>query len=118
MLRRSGKPIITVVNKVDSPKDEASVYDFYALGTDNLFAISSSQGLGLGDLLDAVIAQLGETESAEPVRRRFKDRVVAICRQKSSLVNALIGGSTIVDIAGTTRTPSTCRLSGTGSAMC
>jgi GTP-binding protein len=107
MLRRSGKPIITVVNKVDSPKDEASVYDFYALGTDNLFAISSSQGLGLGDLLDAVIAQLGETESAEPDAGDVL-KIAVVGRPnvgKSSLVNALIGEQrTIVsDIAGTTR---------------
>ena len=107
MLRRSGKPIITVVNKVDSPKDEAAVYDFYALGTDNLFAISSSQGLGLGELLDAVIAHLGEKGSAESdAGDALKIAVVGRPNVgKSSLVNALIGEQrTIVsDIAGTTR---------------
>jgi len=107
MLRRSGKPIITVVNKVDSTKDEAAVYDFYALGTDNLFAISSSQGLGLGELLDAVIAHLGEKGSAESdAGDALKIAVVGRPNVgKSSLVNALIGEQrTIVsDIAGTTR---------------
>jgi len=107
MLRRSGKPIITVVNKVDSPKDETAVYDFYALGTDNLFAISSSQGLGLGDLLDAIIAHLGDTDSGEnDTGDALKIAVVGRPNVgKSSLVNALIGEQrTIVsDIAGTTR---------------
>ena len=107
MLRRSGKPIITVVNKVDSPKDEEAVYDFYALGTDNLFAISSSQGLGIGEVLDAVIAHLGEKGSAESdAGDALKIAVVGRPNVgKSSLVNALIGEQrTIVsDIAGTTR---------------
>ena len=107
MLRRSGKPIITVVNKVDSPKDEEAVYDFYALGTDNLFAISSSQGLGIGEVLDAVIAHLGETDSDEAgTADALKIAVVGRPNVgKSSLVNALIGEQrTIVsDIAGTTR---------------
>ena len=105
MLRRSGKPIITVVNKADTQKDEQAMYDFYALGTDNLFAISAAQGLGLGDLLDAVIEGFDKTEESET-----EDAVkIAIVGRpnvgKSSLVNALIGESrTIVsDIAGTTR---------------
>ena len=55
MLRRSDKKVILVVNKVESSKDEEMVYDFYALGIGDLFAISASQGLGLGDLLDAVV---------------------------------------------------------------
>jgi GTP-binding protein len=106
MLRRSGKPIITVVNKADSPKDEAAMYDFYALGTDNLFAISSAQGLGLGDLLDAVIADFEESGASETEEGALKIAVVGRPNVgKSSLVNALIGEQrTIVsDIAGTTR---------------
>jgi GTP-binding protein len=105
MLRRSGKPIITVVNKTDTQKDEQAMYDFYALGTDNLFAISAAQALGLGDLLDAVIEGFAKSEEQEA-----EDTVkIAIVGRpnvgKSSLVNALIGESrTIVsDIAGTTR---------------
>ncbi len=105
MLRRSGKPIITVVNKADSQKEEQAMYDFYALGTDNLFAISAAQGLGLGDLLDAVIQGFDKTEEQEPEEAV---RIAIVGRPnvgKSSLVNALIGESrTIVsDIAGTTR---------------
>lgn len=106
MLRRSGKPIITVVNKADSQKDEQAIYDFYALGTDNLFAISAAQGLGLGDLLDAVIAGFKETDAEEAEDNAVKIAIVGRPNVgKSSLVNALIGEQrTIVsDIAGTTR---------------
>ena len=105
MLRRSGKPVITVVNKADSRRDEEALYDFYALGLGNLLPISSSQGLGLGDLLDEVVAHFDETEQDE------EDETIHIAVVgkpnvgKSSLVNTLIGERrTIVsDIAGTTR---------------
>jgi GTP-binding protein len=105
MLRRANKPVITVVNKADNRQDEQNIYDFYSLGTDQLFAISSSQGLGLGDLLDAVIADFDETqeeENPETVHIAIVGRPNA---GKSSLVNAIIGESrTIVsEIAGTTR---------------
>ena len=106
MLRRSGKPIITVVNKADSQKDEQAMYDFYALGMDNLFAISAAQGLGLGDLLDAVIEGMGVTDGEAEEDDVVKIAVVGRPNVgKSSLVNALIGEQrTIVsDIAGTTR---------------
>ena len=106
MLRRSGKPIITVVNKTDSQKDEQAMYDFYALGMDNLFAISAAQGLGLGDLLDAVIEGMGVTDAEAEEDDAVKIAVVGRPNVgKSSLVNALIGEQrTIVsDIAGTTR---------------
>ena len=106
MLRRSGKPIITVVNKTDSQKDEQAMYDFYALGMDSLFAISAAQGLGLGDLLDAVIEGMGVTDAEAEEDDAVKIAVVGRPNVgKSSLVNALIGEQrTIVsDIAGTTR---------------
>ena len=54
MLRRSGKPVILVVNKVDFPEMTDTIYDFYALGLGEPFAISSTNMLGLGDLLDAL----------------------------------------------------------------
>ncbi len=104
MLRRAGKPIITVVNKADNKSDEQAVYDFYALGTDSLFAISSAQGLGLGDLLDEVIKNFNVTEEEES--KAVKIAVVGKPNVgKSSLVNAIIGEQrTIVsDVAGTTR---------------
>ena len=105
LLRKAKKPIITVVNKADNSKDEQAMYDFYALGLDNLFAISAAQSLGLGDLLDAVIAHFGDADSEESADT-IKIAVVGKPNVgKSSLVNTLIGEQrTIVsDIAGTTR---------------
>ena len=105
LLRRANKPIITVVNKTDTAKDEQSMYDFYALGTDSLFSISAAQGLGLGDLLDEIISHL-DTEPADEDEEIIKIAVVGKPNAgKSSLVNRIIGEPrTIVsDIAGTTR---------------
>jgi GTP-binding protein len=105
MLRRSGKPVITVVNKADNAELEQTAYDFYTLSLGAVFAVSSSQGLGLGDLLDEVIAHFDETEAQED------ENVVKVAivgrpnAGKSSLVNRIIGEErTIVsDVAGTTR---------------
>ena len=105
LLRRSGKPVITVVNKADTPRDEEALYDFYALGLGSLFPVSSAQGLGLGDLLDEVVSYFDAADADED------DEVIKIAVVgkpnvgKSSLVNTLIGEQrTIVsDIAGTTR---------------
>ena len=105
LLRKAGKPIITVVNKADTRQDEENMYDFYALGTDSLFAISSAQGLGLGDLLDEVVSYFDENEMQEE-EQVIKIAVVGKPNVgKSSLVNRIIGEQrTIVsDIAGTTR---------------
>ena len=55
MLRRSNKPVVLAVNKIDAPKFEEAMYEFYSLGLGDPYTISSSQGLGLGDLLDAVV---------------------------------------------------------------
>lgn len=105
MLRRSHKPVVLGVNKVDHPKFEDAVYDFYGLGIGNPITISGEQGLGLGDLLDEVVSYFPEFEGEEaPAATR-----IAIVGKpnvgKSSLVNALLGYErTIVsEIAGTTR---------------
>ncbi len=105
MLRRSGKPIVLAVNKVDHPKFEDAAYDFYALGIGTPITISAEQGLGLGDLLDEVVAYFPKCD------KEFEhDSInIAIVGKpnvgKSSLVNALLGYErTIVsDISGTTR---------------
>jgi len=105
ILRKAKKPIITVVNKADTNKDEQAMYDFYALGTDSLFAISAEQGLGLGDLLDEIAAHFDKTQISE----QSEIVKIAIVGKpnvgKSSLINKIIGEErTIVsDIAGTTR---------------
>lgn len=105
MLRRCKKPIVLVVNKVDHPKYEDSVYDFYALGIGNPISISAEQGLGLGDMLDDIVSYFPAIEDEE------EDSAVGIAVVgrpnvgKSSLVNALLGQErTIVsDVPGTTR---------------
>ena len=105
MLRRSGKPVITVVNKADNQKEEQSAFDFYAFGLGPVYAISSAQGLGIGDLLDEVISHFGdaaEDEDSDAVKVAVVGRPNA---GKSSLVNRIIGEArTIVsEEAGTTR---------------
>ncbi|MEA4970678.1 MAG: ribosome biogenesis GTPase Der [Candidatus Pelethousia sp.] len=105
MLRRSNKPVVLAVNKVDHPKFEDAIYDFYSLGIGNPITISGEQGLGLGDLLDEVVSYFPETESEEPAEAT---RIAIVGKPnvgKSSLVNALLGYErTIVsEIAGTTR---------------
>ena len=60
MLRKSKKPVIVVVNKIDNKKDEQNLFDFYELGLGDVVGISSTQGLGLGDLLDDIIGELGD----------------------------------------------------------
>lgn len=105
MLRRSGKPIVLAVNKVDHPKFEDAAYDFYALGIGNPITISAEQGLGLGDLLDEMISYFPKYD-----KEYEHDAInIAIVGKpnvgKSSLVNALLGYErTIVsNISGTTR---------------
>lgn len=107
MLRRSNKPVVLVVNKVDSfERDSLDVYEFYNLGIGEPYPISASSRLGFGEMLDAVVAYFpeptGETEEDDIPR-------IAIVGKpnvgKSSLVNKLCGQerSIVSDIAGTTR---------------
>lgn len=105
MLRRSKKPVVLAVNKIDHPKYADALYDFYELGIGEPITISAEQGLGLGDVLDEVVAHFpqhaGEDEGEAT-------RVAVVGKPnvgKSSLVNALLGDErTIVsNIPGTTR---------------
>ncbi|HKM04204.1 MAG TPA: ribosome biogenesis GTPase Der [Lachnospiraceae bacterium] len=107
MLRRSNKPVVLVVNKVDSfEKFMSDVYEFYNLGIGEPVPISSSGRLGLGDMLDIVISYFPEEieEDLEDERPR-----IAIVGKpnvgKSSIINKLIGENRLIvsDIAGTTR---------------
>lgn len=107
ILRRSTKPVFLAVNKVDNAERQLDATEFYSLGFDNIFFISSMSGSGSGELLDAItelIPPEDETDEAANEVPRF-----AIIGQpnvgKSSLLNALVGKErTIVsDIAGTTR---------------
>lgn len=106
MLRRSRKPVILVVNKVDSAKMESDVYEFYNLGIGEPIPISASNRLGLGDMLDAVVAHFNEDELAEEDDDRPRVAIVGKPNVgKSSIINKLCGENRVIvsDIAGTTR---------------
>ena len=105
MLRRSGKPIVLAINKLDNYKPE-KLYDYYALGLGEPFGISCEQSTGIGDLLDEVCSHLEKIEEEESTDEAIKVAVVGKPNAgKSSLVNRLLGyDRTIVsNIAGTTR---------------
>ena len=106
ILRRTKKPVLLVVNKIDSKIQFDNVYDFYELGLGNPIAISGANSMGLGDLLDEVVENFPEgmnTEYDEDVIR------VAITGKpnagKSSILNNILGEERVIvsPIAGTTR---------------
>ena len=105
MLRRSKKPVVLTVNKVDVPKQSDAAYEFYSLGLGDPVTISAAQGLGLGDLLDAVVEDFPKDLEEETHARVNIALVGKPNVGKSSLVNALLGEErTIVsDVPGTTR---------------
>lgn len=107
MLRRSHKPVILVVNKADDfGKFMPDVYEFYKLGMGDPIPISASGRLGIGELLDAVIAHFPEEAPEEEEDDRPKIAIVGKPNVgKSSIVNRLTGENRVIvsDIAGTTR---------------
>lgn len=105
-LRGSETPVIVAVNKADRPNDFAITAEFHALGLGDPIAVSATHGLGTGDLLDAIVAALGDLEPQAEGDEAV--RVAVIGRPnvgKSSLVNAFLGSDRVIvsDIAGTTR---------------
>ncbi|KAA8677033.1 ribosome biogenesis GTPase Der [Clostridium sp. HV4-5-A1G] len=106
MLRKSKKSVVLVVNKIDSAKQEVSTYEFYNLGIGDPIAISASQGLGLGDMLDKVVENFqdnsGEDENGDYIKIAFIGRPNV---GKSSLINKLLGEERVIvsEIPGTTR---------------
>ena len=105
LLRKCHKPILVAVNKVDSNNRRNDMHEFYALGFEHLYALSSVNGSGTGELLDDLVALLPEKEKQE--ENPFP-RFAVVGRPnagKSSFINALIGEDRyiVTDIAGTTR---------------
>ena len=107
MLRRSGKPVVLVVNKVDSfQKMMADVYEFYNLGIGEPHPISSVGKLGLGDMLDEVVSHFKEDSRDNDEDDRPRIAIVGKPNVgKSSIINKLTGENRVIvsDIAGTTR---------------
>ena len=107
MLRRSRKPVVLAVNKVDSyEKYGSDVYEFYNLGIGEPYPISSANRLGLGELLDEVISHFPQGGGEEEEDDRIRVAIVGKPNVgKSSIINKLLGENRLIvsDIAGTTR---------------
>lgn len=107
MLRRSGKPVVLCVNKVDNfAKFMPDVYEFYNLGIGDPYPVSAATRQGLGDLLDAVTAYFPGEGEANEEDTRVKVAIVGKPNVgKSSIINKLVGSNRVIvsDIAGTTR---------------
>ncbi len=107
MLRRSRKPVLLIVNKVDSfQKLMPDVYEFYNLGIGDPIPISSASRLGIGDMLDEVVKYFPDSASEAGEDERPKIAIVGKPNVgKSSIINRLIGEERVIvsDIAGTTR---------------
>ncbi len=107
MLRRSHKPVILVVNKVDSfQKYMADVYEFYNLGIGDPIPVSAASRLGIGDMLDEVVAHFPEHADGGEEDDRPKIAIVGKPNVgKSSIINRLTGNNRVIvsDMAGTTR---------------
>ena len=106
LLRRNDKPVITVVNKVDNHQRSLDANEFYELGIEKLFCVSSINGSGTGDLLDEIVDLLPK-KVEEEVDEKIP-RIAVVGRPnvgKSSIINTLVGEDRhiVTEVAGTTR---------------
>jgi GTPase len=114
LIRETGRPTIVAVNKIDRPNHEAAAADAYSLGVPSVTFVSAAHGLGVGELLDAIVAQLPAREATPETLPDL--RLALIGRPnvgKSSLLNQLAGFDRAIvdDRPGTTRDPVDVRLS-------
>ena len=114
LLRRTGKPVLVAVNKVDSSLRDSALAEGYALGFAKVFGVSASHGRGVAELLDAAVAELGQGKTpvamADTARDDIPIRIAFVGKPnagKSSLVNRLLGEERVLvhDQPGTTRDP-------------
>lgn len=107
LLRKSGKPLLLVVNKIDHiGEPPLTVYDFYNLGLGDFYTISSAHGLGIGEVLDALYAMFPENWEEDEPEDATKVAVVGKPNAgKSSLINQILGEERVIvsDVPGTTR---------------
>lgn len=106
MLRKSKKEIILVVNKMDKFVNDNNVFEFYNLGIGEPVSISSSEALGIGDLLDEIISKFDESMDVDDDDDSIKIAVIGKPNAgKSSIINRIIGENRVIvsDIPGTTR---------------
>ncbi len=108
VLRKADKPVVLVINKMDSGKAEAGLADFYALGLGEPLPASALAGRRIGDLLDVLTARMPSGQASDGADPRLKIAIIGKPNVgKSSLVNALLGEQRhiVTDIPGTTRDP-------------
>ncbi|HII4486558.1 TPA: ribosome biogenesis GTPase Der [Clostridium perfringens] len=106
MLRKSKKPVVLVVNKIDRLALEENSYEFYNLGIGDPITISSSQGLGLGDMLDEVVKYFNDPSEDEEDDEYIRIAMIGKPNVgKSSLINRLLGEERVIvsNVPGTTR---------------
>src|SRR5699024_10811697 len=106
LLYKSNKPVVVAINKMDNPEMRKEIYEYYSLGFGEPYPISGSHGLGLGDLLDAVVDYFPEKN--EDVKNDDTIYFSVIGRPnvgKSSLVNSILNENRVIvsEIEGTTR---------------
>ncbi len=109
ILRRAGRPVVVIANKIDDPRRDPDALEFHRLGLGEPVPISALHGYGTGDLLDRIVADLESVSSAAPPEVGENAIRVAILGRpnvgKSSLLNALLGQERVIvsDVPGTTR---------------